>query len=59
MQLADVLKKWRRMTDLTVRDAAGQIGISVSTLSRIENGELMDGRTLAKIFTWLTTEVAA
>lgn len=47
------------MADLTVREAAHDIGISAATFSRIENGECMDGRTLAKIFTWLTTEVPA
>lgn len=53
MRLSEVLKRWRRMSDLTVRDAAKQMGIGFATLSRIENGGLMDGATLGKVITWL------
>lgn len=53
MKLGDVLRKWRRTSDLNVRDAAKDIGIAASTLCRIENGESMDGSTLAKILVWL------
>lgn len=57
MILGEVLRKWRRMSDLTVRQAAAEVGLSVATFSRIERGESMDARTLATIFTWLTREV--
>jgi len=53
MKLGEVLKKWRRMSDIGVREAAKEIGISHGTLSRIERGEAMDGNTLAKILVWL------
>lgn len=59
MQIGDVLRKWRKMSDLTVKDAAKQIGIGTSTLLRIENGEMMDGVTLAKILTWLLSTSSA
>lgn len=53
MKLGEVLKKWRRMSDIGVREAAKEIGVSHGTLSRIERGEAMDGNTLAKILRWL------
>ncbi len=43
------------MADLTVREAAKEIGISAPTLSRVERGYAMDGTTLATILRWLTT----
>jgi hypothetical protein len=33
------------------------IGLSLATYSRIENENTMDGKSLARIFNWLTTEV--
>ncbi len=48
-----MLRKWRTMSEITMRDAAASIGISQATLSRIERGENMDGAVLAKIITWL------
>lgn len=41
------------MSDIGVREAAKEIGVSHGTLSRIERGEAMDGNTLAKILLWL------
>ena len=57
MRLGDVLRKWRRASDITVRDAAKEIGIGFSTLCRIENGETMDGATLAAILAWLMRQI--
>lgn len=48
-----MLKIYRCWHDVNIRDGAADIGISASTLSRIENGEKMDGETLAKIIKWL------
>lgn len=59
MQLGIVLRRWRIMSELTVREAARQMGIGASTLCRIENGELMDGQTLALILNWLTAKGGA
>lgn len=46
------------MKELPGREVAADIGISVATLSRIENGEEMDGKTMAKILRWMTSEAA-
>jgi len=56
VKLGEVLKKWRGWSELTVRDVAKDMGIAASTLCRIENGEMMDGRTLAAIMQWLFRE---
>lgn len=53
MILGEVLRKWRRATDIGVREAAANIGVSAATLSRIERGENMDGIVLAKVLVWL------
>jgi transcriptional regulator with XRE-family HTH domain len=56
MKLGEVIRRWRRNSDVGLREAAKQIGVSHGTLSRIERGETMDGVTLAKIIRWLLSE---
>lgn len=51
--LGRVLKLWRNVRDLTTRDFAIELGISHSTLSRIENGKPMELTTWLKIQNWL------
>jgi transcriptional regulator with XRE-family HTH domain len=41
-----------------VRAAAGEIGISPATLSRIENGRVPDLETLKKVCAWLGVDPA-
>lgn len=53
MKLGEVIRRWRKMSDIGVREAAKQIGVSHGTLSRVERGLPMDGPTLAKILRWL------
>lgn len=53
MRLGIVLRKWRLMFDLEVKDVAKEIGISASTLSRLEGGSMPDGETLAKVLCFL------
>lgn len=53
MRLGTILRKYRKMEELTVRDLALEIGLSAPTLSRIERGEKMDGDTLVKILGWM------
>jgi transcriptional regulator with XRE-family HTH domain len=54
MRLGEVLRRWRKMSDMGIREAAAEIGVSHGTLSRIERGEEMSGSTLAKVLGWLT-----
>lgn len=53
MRLGEVIRLWRKMSDLGIREVAADIGVSHGTLSRIERGEAMDGNTLAKVLVWL------
>jgi transcriptional regulator with XRE-family HTH domain len=53
MRLGSVLRKYRTMREITVRDLAKEMGISFPTLSRIEHGLPMDATTLMKILNWL------
>lgn len=56
MRLGKVIRYWRKMSDIGIREAAQQIGVSHGTLSRIERGEAMEGETLAKVLGWLMSE---
>jgi transcriptional regulator with XRE-family HTH domain len=56
MKLAELLRKWRKMSDLSVRDVANQIGLKVATYSRIERGYPMDAATLVKVMAWMFSE---
>lgn len=51
-----MLRAWREKYDLTVRQAAPMLGISISTLSRIERGEQMDATTQLKLIVFLFKE---
>lgn len=53
MRLGRLLLLWRRREALTLRAAAGLIGINPSTLRRIEHGESMHGDTLTTLLVWL------
>lgn len=53
-RLGGVLRDWRLMNRLTVREVCKVIGIkSASTLCRLENGKACDAETLARILSWL------
>lgn len=56
MKLGEVIRRWRRNSDIGLREAAREIGVSHGTLSRIERGEEMTAQTLAKILMWLFSE---
>jgi transcriptional regulator with XRE-family HTH domain len=51
--LREVIRKWRMMSELSIRDAAAMIGISATTMHRLESGDDVDGRTLIAVLTWL------
>jgi transcriptional regulator with XRE-family HTH domain len=56
MKLGEVIRRWRRNSDIGLREAAREIGVSHGTLSRIERDEEMDAKTLVKLLTWLFGE---
>lgn len=47
------VRSMRRRQNLGIKVAAADIGISTSTLSRVENGHGCDVRTLIKLLTWV------
>ena len=53
MKLGELIRLWRNVEGIAIRDMAKDIGISYSTLSRVERGEMMDGKTLAALLHWL------
>ena len=53
MRLGEVIRKWRMMSELSIRDAAAMIGIPATTMHRLESGDDVDGRTLIAVLTWL------
>lgn len=54
LQLGEVLRKWRAMADLDQRAAAAKMGISASTLCRIEKGDFVpETLTFMQIMNWL------
>jgi transcriptional regulator with XRE-family HTH domain len=53
MKIGLIIRKYRIFSELTQINLANEIGISKSTLSRLESGEEMDGATLGKVLVWL------
>lgn len=53
MNLAIVLKRWRVMGELSMRQAGELVGIDGASWGRIERSESSSGENLAKILTWL------
>jgi transcriptional regulator with XRE-family HTH domain len=53
MKLGHVMRKWRLMSERSLRDVCDELKISAPTLMRIEQGKLMDAPTLAKVLGWL------
>lgn len=60
LHIGTLLKIWRTQGEkIGLRDAARIIGVSYSTLSRIERGMNMDGKTMAHVLTFLLSSSLA
>lgn len=53
MMVGTMIRCWRRIEDIGIREAAKEIGVSHGTLSRIERGDQMDAYTMMKLLRWL------
>lgn len=53
MKLGAVIRAWRERQGYTVQDAAKILGIKKSSLSRLELGNDIDGKNLARVLAWL------
>lgn len=52
-RVGKLLVLYRATHGISLRDLSAELGISASTLSRIERGYEMDARTLIRLWTWL------
>jgi len=52
-QLGEMLRLWRSVRGLGLREVAPRIGISHATLMRLEQGKPCDLPTWMKVQTWL------
>jgi transcriptional regulator with XRE-family HTH domain len=59
MRIGEVLRKWRLMSEITMREAAKASGVSLSTWCRVEKGFAPDGPTLARLLNWLMEDTRA
>lgn len=53
MKLGTILRSWRQASNRGLRDVSCEIGISYSTLMRIEHGSPMSDSNLAQVLTFL------
>jgi transcriptional regulator with XRE-family HTH domain len=51
--IAKMLWSYRTLERMGVRELAKEAGISAATLSRIENGHMMDAKTLTTLTVWM------
>jgi transcriptional regulator with XRE-family HTH domain len=51
-----ILNDWRHMNKMDIATAGKRVGLSASTLGRIEAGKTPDGETLLKLQNWLFSE---
>jgi transcriptional regulator with XRE-family HTH domain len=59
IQLGAVIRRWRITSDLSLKEVAKDMGISLPTLSRLEHGHEIDGRTLLSVINWLMAKERA
>lgn len=50
--LGEVLRKWRVMRELTIREASKIIGLHYTTYFRLEEGRHPDSETMLKLWNW-------
>lgn len=52
MRIGRMIKFYRMVGLQGIREQSREIGISTATLSRLENGKSVDGKTMIKIIKW-------
>lgn len=53
LPISEVLKKWRVMRELTLKDASAMIGIGPSVLQYLEAGRPPSAETQVQLIRWL------
>jgi len=51
--IGTILKAWRVHNKVSLRNAANSMGISHSTLHRVENDRPVDAETMLRLINWL------
>ena len=55
-RIGEMLKDWRSARGLTLKEMSTRLRISVSTLSRLENGHESDTKTVKALMLWIFSE---
>lgn len=53
MKIGTVLRKYRAIQEINLRDLAKEIGTSAPTLTRLEQGHGIDNVTMLALINWL------
>lgn len=56
MKIGHLLYLYRVTNKISTREMGEQLGISASSVSRIERGHAPDGQTMLSLMNWLFTE---
>lgn len=59
MRIGAVLRRWRLYREVSLRSLAKEIGLTPSTLSRLETGENIDAASMWKVWQWLMSQEKA
>ncbi len=51
--IGEIIRLWRNIHNIGIRDLAKEIGISAATLSRLERHYEVDQKTMLKLINWL------
>lgn len=51
--IGELIRLWRNVENIGVRDLGKEIGVSAATISRIESSKSVDCRTMLKLIFWL------
>ena len=55
-RLSELIRLYRNIYEVSLRECGQEIGVSAATLMRIEQGRVMDHTTYLKVLVWLGTE---
>jgi transcriptional regulator with XRE-family HTH domain len=55
MRIGELLKAWRKYRQLSLAEMSGRTGITIATLSRVEQGKPPSARTICQFFAWMFT----
>lgn len=56
MRFPELIRAWRHHEEISIREAAGRIGIKPATLVRVESGRAVSGETVTAILNWMLKE---